>query len=377
MRAYVYTDKALGRYAGRFVWLSINTEDSKNAAFLAKYPIPALPTLLVIDPKRDTLALRYVGGATIGQLTKLLDDASANVRKGAQNEADRHLAAADKLAAAGKHAEAAKEYDLSIRNAPAKWSRLGRTAESMFFSLSQANEPERCASLAHDLLPKLAGSTSFANVASYGLGCSVELDEKVAKRAAYIAEFEKATRAALSKNLDISADDRSGLYISLIDAREDAKDEAGAKALREEWASFLESAAAAAKSAEQRAVYDSHRLSAYLALKTPEKAVPMLEQSAKDFPDDYNPHARLAAAYRAMKQYDEALASNARALERAYGPRKISIFTTRADIQADMGDKAAARKTLEEAIAFTKTLPGDRTPQRVAALEKRLEKLKD
>ena len=34
MKAYVYTDKSLERYAGRFVWLSINTEDAKNAAFL-------------------------------------------------------------------------------------------------------------------------------------------------------------------------------------------------------------------------------------------------------------------------------------------------------------------------------------------------------
>ena len=48
MKAYVFTDKALERYAGRFVWLSINTEDSKNAAFLTKYKIPALPTLLVV-----------------------------------------------------------------------------------------------------------------------------------------------------------------------------------------------------------------------------------------------------------------------------------------------------------------------------------------
>lgn len=378
MRAYVFTDKALGRYAGRFVWLSINTENSANAAFLAKYPIPALPTLLVIDPKRDSLALRYVGGATVGQLTKLLDDASANVRKGAQNEADRRLAAADKLAAAGNHAEASKDYEAAIRTAPAKWARLGRTVESMLFSLSLANEYERCAKLAQDFLPRVGTSTSSANVAATALGCALEIDPKVTGRAECISEFEKATRSALTrKNLDISADDRSGLYIALIGAREDAKDEAGTKALREEWASFLEASAIAAESAEQRAVYDSHRLTAYLQLATPEKAIPMLEQSAKDFPDDYNPHARLTAALRSMKKFDEALAANTRALERAYGPRKISIYTTRADIQAETGDKAAARNTIEEAITFTKTLPGERTPQRVAALEKRLEKLQE
>ena len=39
MKAYVFTDKSLERYAGQFVWLAIDTENGKNANFLAKYPI--------------------------------------------------------------------------------------------------------------------------------------------------------------------------------------------------------------------------------------------------------------------------------------------------------------------------------------------------
>jgi len=38
MRAFVFTDKALERYAGQFVWLAIDTENSKNAPFLTKSP---------------------------------------------------------------------------------------------------------------------------------------------------------------------------------------------------------------------------------------------------------------------------------------------------------------------------------------------------
>ena len=52
----------------------------------------------------------------------------------------------------------------------------------------------------------------------------------------------------------------------------------------------------------------------------------MLEQSEKDFPNDYNPPARLALAYKAMKQYDEALAASDRALAKVYGPRKIAVL---------------------------------------------------
>src|ERR1700726_5242381 len=113
MRAYVFTDKSLERYAGRFVWLSVNTEDSKNTDFLAKYPIPALPTLLVLDPKGEKIVMRYVGGATTLQLTKLLDDASKKTR----SPSDTLVATADQLASERKHAEAAKVYEQALSRA--------------------------------------------------------------------------------------------------------------------------------------------------------------------------------------------------------------------------------------------------------------------
>ena len=115
--------------------------------------------------------------------------------------------------------------------------------------------------------------------------------------------------------------------------------------------------AAEAKTPEQRASYDPHRLQAYLELHTPEKAIPMLEQSARDFPDDYNPLGRLAVAYGAMKEYDKALAASDRALAKAYGPRKLTIYRQRADILVAKGDKQAARDTIEKAVAYAKSLP--------------------
>jgi tetratricopeptide (TPR) repeat protein len=188
--------------------------------------------------------------------------------------------------------------------------------------------------------------------------------------------LEQDTRAAFDDpavRSKMSGDDISGMYQSLIAARDAEKDQTAARALREEWAAFLEKEAGAAKTAEQRAVYDSHRLKAYLELGTPEKAIPLLEQSERDFPNDYNPPARLALAYKAMNQFNEALATSDRALAKAYGPRKIGIYRTRADIYAGKGDKAAARKTVEEAIAYAKSLPdGQRSERTIAALQKKL-----
>jgi hypothetical protein len=168
-----------------------------------------------------------------------------------------------------------------------------------------------------------------------------------------------------------------GVYISLLDARQQAGDSLGARQVALDWAAFLEGAAAKASTAEQRAVFDPHRLSAYLELGQPERAVPMLEASEKDLPEDYNPPARLVAAYRAMKKWDEALAASDRALAKVYGPRKLGIYSARADILSGKGDRDGARRTLEAALAYADSLPAEqRSEGTLAALRKKLEALK-
>ncbi|HEU4886668.1 MAG TPA: tetratricopeptide repeat protein [Thermoanaerobaculia bacterium] len=374
MKANVYTDKSLERYAGRFVWLSLNTEAPESAPFLKRYPIPALPTLLVLDPKGDGVSLRYVGGANIAQIRSMLDDAEQKHRSRLTVAADKLLTQADNLASDGQHAAAAKAYESAIASAPGRWKRFGRAAESLLFSLSLASEHEPCATRALALYPRVKGTISSANVAATGLSCAVSLDKAHAKRPALLSALEKATREVFdNRKLALSGDDRSGLYIALIEARDAAGDEEGTVALQTQWAAFLESVAASSKTAEQRAVYDSHRVSAYLELGTPEKAIPMLEQSERDFPEDYNPPARLALIYNAMKDYDQALAASDRALARVYGPRKLSVLSVRADIYTAKGDTKAARETIAQAIAYAKALPeGQRSERRIASMEKRL-----
>lgn len=377
MKAFVYSDKSLERYAGRFVWLSINTEDAESAAFLKQYPIPALPTLLVLDAKKNTVSTRYVGGATVPQLKKLLDDAEKAHRARSEALADRLLADADQFASEGRHAEAAKAYDAAIENAPGRWSRLGRAAESLVFSLSLTGEDERCATRALALYPRVKGSVSSANVAATGLSCAVGLSRTHAKRSSLLASLEKATREVFDNpKVVISDDDRSGLYMALISARDAAGDDERVVALQTEWVAFLDDAAARAKTPAERTVYDSHRLTAYMELGQPAKTIPFLEQSERDFPEDYNPPARLAIAYLAMKEYDKALAASDRALQHVYGPRKLTVLTTRADIFAAKGDPKAARDTIAEAIEHAKSLPeGQRSARRIAALEKKLASL--
>jgi tetratricopeptide (TPR) repeat protein len=100
----------------------------------------------------------------------------------------------------------------------------------------------------------------------------------------------------------------------------------------------------------------------------------MLEASERDLPDDYNPPARLAAVYARMERWNEGLAASERALAKAYGPRKLRILQTRADLQTGMGDVAAARATLEEALALAESLPpGQRSERTIDGLRRAIE----
>ncbi|HTB74040.1 MAG TPA: tetratricopeptide repeat protein, partial [Polyangiaceae bacterium] len=79
--------------------------------------------------------------------------------------------------------------------------------------------------------------------------------------------------------------------------------------------------------------------------------------SERDFPGDYNPPARLGKVYFDLKRYDDAVAALERALTRAYGPRKLRLWSLEADVLVAKGDRAGARRALESALDFAATVP--------------------
>jgi tetratricopeptide (TPR) repeat protein len=357
MRAYVFTDRALQRHAGQFVWLSLDVEKAENAVYAKRYGVDALPMFFVLDPKTEKAALRWVGGATVPQLQKILADGLTAVR-GKGRGVEEVLARADLSYANADYAKAAAGYKEALRLAPPGWSRSARATESLLYAQYQRKDYAGCAKAARDAYPRLRSTSSAANVAASGLSCALELPKEDASRAQLVSSLAAASR-------EIIAGARRNLA---------AKDEVGKKKVLEERASFLEGAAARAKSPDARAVFDSHRLGTYLDLGEPQRAIAMLQASERDLPDDYNPPARLAVAYKAMKKYDEALAASDRALAKAYGPRKLGILQTRADIYKEKGDSAGARKTMEEAVQLADSLPeGQRSEKAIANLKKKLQ----
>ena len=376
MKAYVFTDKALKRHAGQFVWLSLDTEKAQNAPYKKRYGVDAVPMYFVVDPKTERVALRWVGGATVPQLQKILADGLVAV-KGGGSGVEEVLARADRFYADADYARAAAGYSEALRLAPRNWPRTARATESLLYAQYQTKDWVGCAKTAQDAFPRLKQTSSAANVAASGLSCALEIPASDASRAELVKSLRDASREILaSPRKDLAADDISAVYETLASEREAAKDEAGKKKVLQERATFLEAAAARAKTPDARAVFDSHRLGTYLELGEPERAIPMLQASERDLPQDYNPPARLAVAYRAMKRYDEALAASDRAITRAYGPRKLGILQTRADIYKEKGDPASARRTIEQAVALAESLPeGQRSERTIAALKKKLESL--
>ncbi len=347
MRAYVFTDKALRRRAGQFVWLSLDVEKAQNAAYKKRYGVDALPMFFVLDPKTEKAAIRWVGGATVPQLQKILADGRAALR-GGERGLENPLTRADRLYGEGSYEKAAAAYEQALAGLPPGSSRYRRAVESLLYALQKTEKYSDCARTAEEAFSSLERSPSAANVSATGLDCALQMHDQ----------------------------DPGAVYEALADERERAKDEEGKKKVLRERVSFLEGAAARAKSPDARAVFDSHRLGAYLDLGEPQRAIGMLQASERDLPDDYNPPARLAVAYRAMKKYDEALAASDRALAKAYGPRKLGILQTRADIYKEKGDAAGARKTMEDAVKLAESLPeGQRSEKAIASLKKKLEAL--
>jgi len=372
MRAYVFTDASLSKHAGQFVWLEIDTENARNTTARKQLKISALPTFFVLDPVTERVAIRWVGGATLPQLHTLLESGGAAVA-GGKSGLDAQLALADSLYGEEDNAGAARIYEAALGGAPADWPQRARVLDALLFSLSQSDQPEKVVVLATAESPRAGRTTSGYSIATSGLGSALELPKENPARTPAIAHFEPLLVSMVrDPSITLSADDRSGGYIELLDARGDAGDAEGKKKIAEEWATFLEGEAAKAKTPEQRAVFDPHRLSAYLELNQPERALPMLQASEKDFPDDYNPPQRLAIALHALKRYDEALAASDRAMKNAYGPRKLRLYSTRTDVYLGRGDSTSARSTVDEAIRFAEALPeGQRSEGTIAGLKKR------
>jgi tetratricopeptide (TPR) repeat protein len=361
MKAFVFGDPALAPLSSSFVWAEIDTEKPKSEPFLRKFPMKNWPTLWVIQPDDEKPVLKWAGSVTAAELVTLLESATEEHSRAASGTAEAAAAwvRGNREAAEGHRDEAIAEYEKALSLA-SRWDGRARVVDALTYQLQAAKRDAACVSLGLREWPALPPGTARLNVAIAVLGCAQGLSADAPDVAAVAALAGSAARLATDPKEPVLADDRSSLFGALVDfyrsTGHDAHDDAQALAVARRWRDFLDAEAARAPNAAARAVFDSHRMDAYAAVGEPEKAIPMLQQSERDFPDDYNPPSRLAKVYLGLGRFEEALDTVRRAEAKAYGPRTLRLLSTEADIWLAMKKPKEAKDALMRAIAMGQKL---------------------
>lgn len=356
LKQYVLTDPSLAPHAARFVWLSIDSERPENAAPVERLRITALPTLTIVEPARETEAWTWRGALTAKELVGSLSMVQERLRNpGSQTD----LEAAELAARSGREGEALDAYKRAL--AAATDEARGPVADAFVTLLDSQKRFADCAAVAAQVGPSLPEGTYRVDLAITGAHCAIEAtagkDKSGAAARDAAAPFIRELRLLSGGTSSaVLADDRSSAFEALVSTLRATGDAEGAKAAAREWALMLESAAGRAKTPAERVVFDAHRLGAYIELGEPARALPMLEASERDFPDDYNPSARRARALLELGRLDDATKAAERALERAYGPRRLRLFILKADISKKRGDRTGEGASLDDALADAKRL---------------------
>jgi hypothetical protein len=286
MKAFVFPDARLSSYARQVVWLAIDTEKAVNTAVIEKYPVPAWPTLVPHRPAEgiDPAPLDW---QRVGRAAHPIPRPGQRAMAGGLTGTAAQLALADKLYADEKYAEAAPAYAATIA---ARSQGLERPAASgrrdVVLAAAGGSDADLRPGGARPAAP-LKGTPSYASAAASGLDCSLRLEKTVPSRTALIALFEKACRESLEAK-GLTTDDRSGIYQVLIWARETRRN-APARRRSRPTGSPCSSSRPRTLRRPKRGRRSTPTASGPISRSASRNAaVPMLEQSEKDLPNEYN-----------------------------------------------------------------------------------------
>lgn len=361
MRANVLNDPALMKMAGQFAWLSVDSDQPSNAAFVKKFGGSGVPLFVIIDPETGKAVLNWYGTATAQQLVKLLAD-SKRAMAGGISGADALLARADEFNADKNSAEASKLYEQALAMGGKSWSHRTRAIESLVMADDFGGKRDACIRIAMREAPGMARDRSFVNTVYFGLDCAQGGSPE-------LHEMETLAEEGV-KIPGVLGDDISSLYQQLSSIYRRDKNEEAATRVAAAWLKYLQEQIAQAPTAEARMGYDLHLVSVAAFLHKPELALAEVERAEHELPNDYNPPRLAATVYRQMGRYDDALAACNRAIEKAYGAPKAQVYRVKGQILEQKGDIEGAKQAYAEGIAFARTLPEETGKPLIDALQK-------
>jgi thioredoxin-like negative regulator of GroEL len=383
MREFVLTPAKLPGAGARFVFLSIDGELEKNAEFLRRFPTSGWPTFYVLSPDGPKVRGRWLGAASPAQLARFFVDAERAValeREGASagDELTALVEAADVLAAAGRHAEAAQAYGAVLARAPSDWSRTPDVRVARASALLRAGDAGACVDMALAAPPAAPRSPiSVSDLAASTLDCAEKLPESDARRrrARERAEAELAGLCEAGA-AELTPDDRGDACGNLIGAREALGDAAGARRAAETRLAVLEDAARGLPD-DVALMYDPARSETLVWLGRGEEALALLAARGRALPDNYNPPYHFARVALKLGRWEIGLAAVERALRLAYGPRRANVYGIKADLLLGAHRKSEAVAALEAELALLDGLPdGQKRPDAERTTRERLAKLR-
>ncbi|MBI4509677.1 MAG: thioredoxin family protein [Deltaproteobacteria bacterium] len=380
MRSFVFTDPGLLQVAERFTWLAVDADKPQNAELLAKFPVSAYPTFLVVDPALESVVARWVGSASMDQILAFLKDSERQVQLAHSAE----LPAGDPLALllrgyravqAEKHEEAATHFAAALDAAPPGWSRRSDALIARIEALEKSGNASACVDFGLQAMEQAGRSASAVDLAFYAMECASKLQGgdprlSVLRKLA----LPRVEEIAADGEAPLSADDRGEALALVMELKEQLGDKAGARAAAEKRLALLEKAAAAAPDETARSTFNWARANTYLVLEKPEEAIRMLTASEAALPRDFNPPHQLARVLFKLGRHDEAVAAVDRALAKAYGPRKGTVLGLKADILEAKGQLDLARQVIEEQVRHYQSLPDGQ--KRESAAETAIARLK-
>jgi tetratricopeptide (TPR) repeat protein len=377
MQSFVLTAANFPAITSRFVLLAIDTERADNASFLEKLPVSVWPTFYVASPELEVLG-RWLGTASPAQFSHFLSesDRAAGLRGSEQlpaNDPRVPLALADELATRGKFQEAAQSYAKALALAPKDWPRRPETLVAQITALAKAKAERPCLELAGAALEQTGRGVSAVDFASYALACA----DAAPKGDALAGKVQSAAKRQLhgichQDSTELTPDDQAAACASLAEAENALGDAAGAQHAMLQRLAILERAASGQPDAAALA-YDWALTDTLLTLGRAQEAVDRAVARERALPDNYNPPQYQAKGYKALGRWEEGLAAIERALRLAYGPRRVSFLTLKADLLLGAGRKEEARQVVLEQLAQYRALPSaQRQPAQEARIEKRL-----
>lgn len=377
MQHYVLNQPALLPLADRVVFAAIDTERESNAGFLARHEVSVWPTFFLIDPESERVLGYWPGSASLGEMRAFLENGleSMDALREGKLAPDSPLAlllSAKAAQAHGQDARAAELYLRVVNEAPPDFRRRNEALSGAVESLFRLGRAKPCVEFGLRHLREISGAARPVDYAALVFECTQGLPPGERKKARLVL-VERLRELSDEPSPEMSPDDQADALHRLADALRDLGDRDGARAAHERRLAVMERAAKSAPSPEAAATYDYGRASAYLALGRAEDAVRMLAEREKQLPSSYEPPARLASILAELKRWPEAQAAIERALEHAYGPRRLRYLALKARIHDARGDRRAVVATLEEEVRGHRALGRQSADPAVKDAEKRLD----